>query len=276
MTIEEFTAKGKKAYQELSNMMLEVWHAAGLENATIEDVEKDRKAPFGEQKCSVCRGNNDRQYIWYLDEENNREACMDKITRRFLTHEQIVKVFGLDEEEPEISQEMSNAINIICAEVNPWEMTAEQKRELKLAKKGNRGALCDLLTSLGMESDERFTGFYDEQDGGTDPDTIRTLAELETNKELVWAFIEDQKNQLAGLYMPGDKQYTAAVIADAESHRPERWTADTKREYVSFLASRAELYVEQENERKAHPRGGWHNPASAENGKKGGRPKKAD
>lgn len=90
------------------------------------------------------------------------------------------------------------------------------------------------------------------------------------------AFVEDQRNQLAGMYESGDKQYTEAVIADAERNFPERWNADTKHEYVAFLACRAELYVEQENERKAHPRGGWKNPASAENGRKGGRPRKAE
>ena len=151
-------------YEELSNLMLEVWIVAGVENATIEDVEKDRKQPSIFQKCSVCRGKNQRKYIWYLeDEENGRQACMDLITRQFLTTEQIAEVFGLNEEKTEMSQEMNNAINIIFQEIPTWKMTPKEKHQFTLAQQGNRGALCDLLASLGMASDNRFVGFFAEQ-----------------------------------------------------------------------------------------------------------------
>ena len=153
-------------YDEMNKLMLEVWKTAGMKDATIEEGEADRKL-YGRARCTICRGDNGRRYIWYLDDDR-REACLDVAANRYLTHEEIVRVFRLDEEPIAISQEMNQAVNTVMQSVKEWELTGEEKRSLRLAQQGNAGALADLLTSLNLQNDPRFAGFFAEIQSGED------------------------------------------------------------------------------------------------------------
>ena len=166
MTCEEWNEKVRqnvekiKAQQAAMNeLMRNVMSAAGVENPTIADVDTAKKA----NNISIYTGDNGRRYIWYLDDDV-REACWDIAARRYLSHEEIVRVFGLEEEEKKekMGPEMVKAIGIVMNEYQAWDLTGEQRRTLSLAQTGDAGALCDLLASLGMENDARFGGFYEE------------------------------------------------------------------------------------------------------------------
>ena len=113
---------------------------------------------------------------------------------------------------------------------------------------------------------------------------IQTTAKIPVRKEVKIAFRQTLENELAGSYDRRDIKYLREIIADIERHRPQEWTADTKQEYIYFLTSCAEIYAEQQgitvpDREPVRPdppvRGGWSNPASARNGKKGSRPKRS-
>lgn len=55
---------------------------------------------------------------------------------------------------------MKKAINQVMDMVKPWELSAVEQKNLRLAESGNEGALCDLLASLGMQGRKEFDSFY--------------------------------------------------------------------------------------------------------------------
>lgn len=81
-----------------------------------------------------------------------------------------------------------------------------------------------------------------------DDHTIRTTAEITVTPKVREAFLEHLRNEIAGYFDRNDIKYTQAILDDAEKHFPERWQADTKQEFICFLAACAEVYAENQQE----------------------------
>lgn len=65
--------------------------------------------------------------------------------------------------------------------------------------------------------------------------TIRTMVELEVNKELAAALREELEDQLAGMYDRWDKLATKQMIDEVDHKSPADWSAGLKKELVMFV-----------------------------------------
>lgn len=68
---------------------------------------------------------------------------------------------------------------------------------------------------------------------------IELKHEIEINRNLEDAFLEQLRHQRAGMYERDDIDYMTAVIEDVESNSPQNWREETKQELALFLMYRA-------------------------------------
>lgn len=68
---------------------------------------------------------------------------------------------------------------------------------------------------------------------------IRTMTELEVNRELQSAFRAKLENDIAGFYLEHDKQEVQDLIDELDRKFPAQWSPRLKKELMLFLLSRA-------------------------------------
>ena len=69
--------------------------------------------------------------------------------------------------------------------------------------------------------------------------TIRTMTELEVNRELQSALRAKLENDIAGFYDQNDKNEIQALINELDRKFPAQWSPRLKKELMLFLLARA-------------------------------------